>query len=227
MPTVFVTGANRGLGLEFSRQYAADGWSVIATCRDLGDAGDLEALSGDVQIHQLDVADFERVEALAAELDGVAIDVLANNAGVLEPWPTPFGAVDYEGWQRALRINTMAPLKICECFADHVARSAKKKIAAVSSHLGSIGGNTGGGSYVYGSSKAALNAVMKSVSINLASRGICVAVFHPGWARTRMGGPGAAVDPVDSVTGMRKIIASLTPETTGRFYRYDGEELPW
>lgn len=226
MPTVLVTGANRGLGLEFTRQYAADGWRVHATCRDKSDAADLLSVEGDVVVHQIDVTDGPGIETLAADIGDEPIDVLANNAGVLEPWPSKFGNTDYEGWMNAFRVNSAAPLRLSERFVDQVARSEAKIIFAVTSHLGSIAGNSGG-MYAYGSTKAALNSVMKSLALDVAERGIRVAVFHPGWARTRMGGPGAAVDPVDSVAGIRKTLADLKPEESGTFFNYDGAELPW
>lgn len=226
MPTVLVTGANRGLGLEFARQYAGDGWKVIATCRDVDGADDLRSVSGDVQIYSYDVSDGAGLNALTAAIGDIPIDVLANNAGVLEPWPSEFGSMDYDGWMNSFRVNSIGPLRLSECFADHVAKSERKTIFAVTSHLGSITSNSGG-MYAYGSTKAALNSVMKSLSIDLAGREIKVAVFHPGWARTRMGGASAAVDPVDSVAGIRSTLDKLTLENTGGFFNYDGAELPW
>ncbi|MDA0241453.1 MAG: SDR family NAD(P)-dependent oxidoreductase, partial [Proteobacteria bacterium] len=164
MPTVLVTGANRGLGLEFTRQYAADGWRVHATCRDKNDAADLLSVRGDVLVHQFDVTDGQGIENLTADIGDGPIDILANNAGVLEPWPSEFGNTDYEGWMNAFRVNTAAPLRLSERFAGQVAKSERKIIFAVTSHLGSLAGNSGG-MYVYGSAKAALNSVMKSLAL--------------------------------------------------------------
>jgi len=227
MPTAFITGASRGIGLEFARQYAADGWRVIGTCRDPSDSKDLAGLDGDVDVHSLDVTDHAQVQVLAKSLKREPIDLLLNNAGIYGPKPTPFGGVDYEAWKQVLDVNTMAPLKVCESFVDHVAASDLKIMAAVSSKMGSLEDNTSGGSYIYRSSKAGLNAVMKSLAADLKSRGVIVIVLHPGWVKTDLGGPSALIEPCDSVSGMRRVIAGLTPEDSGRFFNYDGAEIPW
>jgi len=227
MPTVLITGANRGIGLEFTRQYAADGWRVIATCRDPARARDLRGLEGTVDVLALDVTDHAQVQGLAKKLKRDPIDVLLNSAGIYGPRPVPFGGVDYGAWAEVFRVNAMAPLKVCECFVDHVAHSDQKLMVAVTSRMGSIGGNDSGGSYIYRSSKAALNQVMKTLSVDLRPRGISVVVLHPGWVRTDMGGPSAAIDTPESVTGMRAVIAGLGPADNGCFYNYDGAEIPW
>lgn len=227
MPTVLITGASRGLGLEFARQYAADGWHVIATCRDPARARDLRGLGDTVDVFALDVTDHGQVQGLAKKLKRDPIDVLLNSAGIYGPRPVPFGGVDYGAWADVFRVNAMAPLKVCECFVDHVARSDLKRMVTVTSGMGSIGGNDSGGSYIYRSSKAALNQVMKTLSVDLRARGITVVVLHPGWVRTDMGGPSALIDAPESVTGMRAVIAGLGAADNGRFYNYDGTEIPW
>ena len=227
MPTCLITGANRGLGLEFVRQYAADGWKVVATCRDPDAAVELAALEGDVTVEALDVSDFARVEALAKKLGPLPIDLLVNNAGIYGPRVVPYDRVDYAAWAEVLRVDTMSPLKVAAVFEANVARSPMKKIVTVTSKMGSMGDNTSGGSYIYRSSKAALNAVMKSLAIDFDDRKITVALLHPGWVRTDMGGPGALIDAFESVAGMRQVIAGLTHADTGKFYNYDGAELPW
>lgn len=225
MTTVFITGANRGLGLEFTRQYAAEGCSVFASCRDPMEANDLASIAGDVNILRLDVTDYRAIDELAKHLKGQPIDILVNNAGTMGPSSDEFD-IDMAAWEQTMRANALAPYKLSMALAGHVAASQEKKIVAITSRLGSIT-EASGGHTAYGSSKAALNFAMKNVSAQLAGRGICVAVFHPGWARTRMGGPSAAVDPVDSVTGMRQLTADLTGATSGTFYQYDGEIVPW
>ena len=225
MPTVFITGASRGLGLEFASQYAADGWSVIATCRNPDDAAGLHGIAGDIDVHALDVSDFGAVDAVAASQAGRPIDLLINNAGLLGP-TAGFGATDPESWEELFRVNTMAPLRLAEGLVGNVAASGQKKIVAITSALGSIS-EGGGGYYPYRSSKAALNMVMKSLSTDLAGRGITVAVFHPGWAQTDMGGAGAAVRVPDSVSGMRRIIDRLGIDDTGTFWGYDGGQHSW
>jgi len=227
MPTALITGANRGLGLEFARQYAVDGWRVIATCRDPDKAFKLAGVDGDVAIHKLDVTNFDEIENLARELNAENIDLLVNNAGVIGPRQWQFGDTDYPAWAETLATNTLAPLKMCESFVGHVARSQRKQMIAITSHLGSIGGNDDGAMYIYRSTKAALNAVMKSVAIDLKDQGIAVAVFHPGWARTAMGGDNAPVEPVDSVAGIRQLTAALKVSDDCAFLRYDGTELVW
>ncbi|MAE44573.1 MAG: short-chain dehydrogenase [Magnetovibrio sp.] len=227
MPTVLITGANRGIGFEFARQYADGGWRVIATCRDPANAGELSALGGDIEVHGLDVTDHVRIQALAKSLERSAIDLLLSNAGVSGPRPNPFGGIDYQSWMEVLSVNAMSPLKLCECFVDHVARSDLKRIVAVTSKMGSIAENSSGGSYIYRSSKTALNAVMKSLSVELASRRVIVAVLHPGWVRTDMGGPGALIEARTSVAGMRQVIAGLKLEDSGGFFNYDGAGIPW
>jgi NAD(P)-dependent dehydrogenase (short-subunit alcohol dehydrogenase family) len=227
MPTVLITGANRGLGLEYVRQYAADGWRVLATCRNPESADQLAGLDGDVKTYALDVTDYGQIQALAKSLRKEKIDLLLNNAGIYGPRPSKLGGIDYDAWEEVMRINVMSPLRVCEEFRDHVTASDMKKIAIMSSNMGSIGDNDSGASYIYRSSKAALNAAMKSLAVDLKSRGISVAILHPGWVRTDMGGPSGLIDAPESITGLRKVIEELSLETTGRFSNYNGEELLW
>jgi NAD(P)-dependent dehydrogenase (short-subunit alcohol dehydrogenase family) len=226
MPTVLIMGASRGLGLEFAQQYADAGWRVIGTHRDAAGKKALKAIQG-VETHALDVTDHEAIEDLARSLKNEAIDLLLNVAGIYGPRPAMLGRIDYEAWNEVFQVNTMSPLKICSSFIDHVARSELKQIVAVSSIMGSMDRNDVGGAYIYRSSKAALNAVMKSLAVDIQSRAITVVVLHPGWVRTDMGGPGADIDPTDSVTGMRHVIDGLKQTDNGRFFNYDGSPLPW
>lgn len=227
--TLLITGANRGLGLEFVKQYAEAGWQVIACCRWPDDARELQALaerSGDqVEIHPLDVADFEEIDALALIMQGRPIDLLINNAGVYPQ--SNFGEVDYEAWAEAFHINSMAPMKMAEAFVSHIAASNLKKIVTVSSKMGSLDDNTSGSSYIYRSTKTAVNMVMKSLAIDLKPMGIASTILHPGWVRTDMGGPNGLIDAPESVAGMRRVIENLTLENSGRFVAYDGKEVPW
>jgi NAD(P)-dependent dehydrogenase (short-subunit alcohol dehydrogenase family) len=227
MPTVLITGSNRGLGLEFARQYAAAGWKVLATCRDPQSATELNAVAGEIQVLPLDVSDFLAIDTVSRILSAEKIDLLLNNAGLNGSPAIAFGETDYEDWSEVFRVNTQAPLKMAECFVEQVANSDKKLIVSLSSRLGSISENDEGEQYTYRSSKAALNAVNKSMSVDLAGRGITTAVLHPGWARTDMGGPNAAVDPVDSVTGMRTVIDNLTSADSGSNFSYDGSSIDW
>lgn len=227
MPTTLITGANRGLGFEFARQYAADGWRVIACLRDPAKAGPLRALGGGVEVRKLDVSDFDAIDSLARDLAGTPIDVLILNAGHNPQGEAPTAAeVDYAAWPETFRVNTMAPLRMAVAFASHVAASQKKVIAAVSSGGGSVS-LARGGNYAYRSTKAALNACMSGFAREYAARGLIVAMLAPGWVRTDMGGPKAPIAAEDSVAGMRKVIAGLTPKDSGRFLKTDGTDYPW
>lgn len=227
MPTVFITGANRGIGLEFARQYGADGWTVIATCRNPFAPGELATISGDIQVHGLDVTVHEQVDHLARDLDGTAIDVLINNAGIIGPRGLSASTMDYDAWEQVLRTNTLAPLKVAAAFAPHVQAGREKKLITISSMMGSIAHNSGGGDYIYRSSKAAVNQVMRSFAGSPEGRGLIVVNFHPGWVQTDMGGPSAAIDTVTSVSGLRKAIAGLTKKDNGGFFNYDGTPIEW
>jgi NAD(P)-dependent dehydrogenase (short-subunit alcohol dehydrogenase family) len=240
MPTVLVTGAARGLGLELVRQYAADGWTVLAGVRAPARAGELAALAdgarGRVEVHALDLDDHGSVDALAARLAGRPIDVLLNSAGTMGQGSFAaegiafgrFGTSDFDDWGQVFRVNVMGPMKMAEAFVGHVAASDQKKIVALTSVIGSIARNTVGSLYAYRASKAALNAVMRSLSIDLRkTHGILAAPIHPGWVRTDMGGSRADIDAPTSVAGIRNVIAGLDGARAGRFWMYDGSELPW
>jgi len=224
--TILITGANRGIGLELARQYAAEKWSVIATCRDPKAANELRALKGDIRIEALEVTDEKRLRAVAKALAGTPIDVLLNNAGMLTGYEG-LGQTDTKSWLQTLHVNTIAPLHMVEAFIDHVAASQQKKIASITSGMGSIGGNSGGGAYAYRTSKAALNMAMATAANELRARGVIVAVISPGWVKTDMGGAGATLTPEESADGIRKVIAGLRPQASGRFFNYSGEEIPW
>jgi len=227
MPTILITGANRGLGLEFARQFADVGWHVIATCRNPLGLDALAKVEGSLEIHGLDVTDDGQVDKLAADLKDRAVDVLLNNAGIYGPRDSSPTHFDKNVWAEVMAVNVMAPLKVSGAFLPHVAKSEMKKIVTVSSKMGSMTDNTSGGSYIYRSSKAALNAVMKSLSIDAAPQNITVAMLHPGWVQTDMGGPSALIDAETSVRGMRHVIDGLTPDQSGRFFNYDGAPIPW
>ena len=242
MKTTLITGANRGIGLEFARQYAAEGWRVLACSRHpekshLGTSDSLNKLAAQypdlIKIYALDVADHVQIERLAQALvnespENFSIDLLINNAGIYPASDKKgFGHTDYAEWMQAFRINTMAPLKMAETFATQIARSKQKTIVTITSKMGSIADNSGGGDYLYRSSKAAVNMVVKSLAIDLKPLGITAVVFHPGWVKTDMGGPNAMISAEQSVTGMRKVIIGLTPADSGKFFAYDGQKIPW
>lgn len=230
MPTVLITGVNRGLGLEFVKHYAAQGWRVIGTCRNPDTAGEVQQLAqqnANIEVHALDVTDAAAVMTLAGTLSGTAIDLLIANAGVLGDDCASFGTLEEAALMRVMHVNTIAPLILIQAFADHVAASDKKLIIAMGSILGSIAENTDGGLYSYRASKAALHALMKSVAADLAPRGIIAIPMHPGWVITDMGGANAQITTQESITGMAKVIAGLSPEDAGRLLTYNGTELRW
>jgi len=239
MWTVLITGASRGLGLELARQYLADGWRVLAGARQPSAATELNELAagsaGRMTVHALDVTDHAQSDALARTLAGVPVDVLINCAGVMGHQSFAekgmgmqrFGTTDYADWLETLRINLLGPMKVAEAFVEHVAASEQKKIITLTSILGSMASNQVGGLYAYRSSKAGVNAVMKSMAIDLGRRGIVAIPLHPGWVRTALGGPRADLDAATSAAGMRRVIAALTPAQSGRYLQWDGRELPW
>lgn len=232
MNTILITGANRGIGLEFVRQYVAEGWRVLACCRHPEKSSALKQLAahypGLITVHALDVAEHAQIEDLARMLADVAIDILVNNAGIYPDSDAGgFGHTDYEEWMQALRINTMAPLKMAEAFAPHLRRGQRKTIATLTSKMGSIADNGSGGNYLYRSSKAAANMVVKSLSIDLKPLGISAVAFHPGWVQTDMGGSNAMIAAQQSVAGMRQVIEGISPAHSGKFFAYDGQEIPW
>lgn len=226
--TVLITGTSRGIGLEFTKQYAEDGWQVLACCRAPERALALQHLAqahDNIELINLDVADFAQIDAAALQLKNHAIDVLINNAGVYPE--SSLGDVDFNDWATAFKINSMAPLKMAEAFLPNIVKSQHKKIATLSSKMGSIDDNTSGGSYIYRSTKTAANMVMKSLAVDLEQYGISVVTLHPGWVLTDMGGQNALINTQTSVSGLRKVIADLSPENSGRFVAYNGQEIAW
>lgn len=230
-PTVMITGANRGIGLEWTRQYAESGWTVIASCRHPEEADDLKALARkhpQLSVHRLDVTTADQLRTLQLDLRDARIDVLLNNAGVyLDRFMDGFGGIDYDVWLRTFAVNTLGAVRVSETFIEQVSRSEKKQVVATSSHMGSIADIGAPGSYAYRSSKAALNAAMKGLSHALSPRGVGVLLLHPGAVKTRMGGPESTLTPEESVRGMRAVVDNFKPAMSGRFFRHDGEEIPW
>ena len=231
MPSALITGANRGIGLEFARQYAAEGWRVFACCRDPRGAAELEAVAAGsaelVSVHALDVTDRAGIDKVAQELAGHPLDVLVNNAGLIGPPNQGFGHTDYGAWAEVFDVNTMGPMRMAEGFVDHVAASERKLIVTITSGLGSIADNSSGGRTPYRTSKAAVNMVMRGLAVELAPRGIVCVVVSPGWVRTDMGGAGATLAPAESVGALRRLIQRLGPADSGKFFNYNGNEYPW
>ncbi|QFT37058.1 MULTISPECIES: SDR family oxidoreductase [unclassified Vibrio] len=226
MKTVLITGANRGIGLSLVKNYHAQGWQVHATYRSEKSSQDLLELEGDnLTCHPLDVTDYQGLSEFANALP--ALDVLINNAGCYGPKGYGFGNTDIDEWRKVLEINTIAPLKLVEALFPNLQTGQLKKIACLSSKVGSMTENTSGGGYIYRSSKAALNSVVKSLSNDLSSQGFTVLALHPGWVQTEMGGPNALIDTQTSAAGLVEVIESADISRSGEFINYDGTALPW
>ena len=224
MTTIMITGASRGLGLEFARQFYNEECRVIATCRSPKDANELNAI-GDIDVHALDVTDDKSVANLADKLRGENIDILINNAGVIGQ-RDGFGRLDYDIWAETMDTNVFGPMRVAEAFRDNVMNSEKKQMIFITSRMGSIT-EAVPNAYVYRSSKAALNMAVKCLSAELGEQGLIAVLFHPGHVQTDMGGQAAPVTPQKSIEGMKNQIVALTHDDNGRFLSYDGHQIPW
>jgi short-subunit dehydrogenase len=231
MSTVMITGANRGLGLEFSKQYLERGFKVLATCRVPSEAEGLQKLQNkfgeNLKIFSVELAKHSDIEELKNEIKSEAIDILINNAGVYHGRGQIFGELNYEDWLKTMQINLLAPVKIAEVFVENLLIGEKKCLVNITSQMGSIADNNSGGSYLYRSSKAALNAAVKSVSIDMKEQGLIAVVLHPGWVKTDMGGENASMSAEESIRRMSQVIDQLNPEKSGKFLNYDGNEIEW
>ena len=230
MATVLITGTNRGIGLEFAKQFIARGDTLLATCRDIASATELDRLKVNnekLQIFELDVSSQESMESLPEKLEGQAIDIFINNAGIYGPRDSVFGNVSADEWAKVFQINAKAPMILTQLLIENLHDGFEKKLIYISSKMGSIDDNKGGGSYVYRSSKAALNAVAKCIAVDLGNSGYSVAVLHPGWVQTDMGGPNALIDAGTSVSNMINVIDNLNTQNSGSFFNYDGVIIPW
>lgn len=227
--TVLITGANRGIGLEFAKEYRAAGWNVIATAREPDGARELKALGEGVRIVPLDVTKADSVAALARLLGGQPIDLLINNAGVGSGGEGGRGLATLkpEEFEKVLQVNALGPVRVTQALLPNLRAGKGKKIVSISSGLGSIAGNGGGGYYGYRESKAALDMFMRSIAAELRSEGFVCVPLAPGWVKTDMGGPHAELTPEESVSGMRKVIDGLKPKDSGKFWNHDGTNIPW
>ncbi len=221
MPTVLITGANRGIGLQFAKDYAAAGWDVIGTSRNPDRADDLRAING-ATVMRLSVANPHSVDNFFDELGDRQVDLFISNAG-------SYGSrdLDKDSWIETLEINTIAPTIMATELKKNMAGSDVKKMVVLSSQMGSISDNQSGGSIIYRSSKAAVNAAWKSLSIDFRDEGIAIGILHPGWVKTEMGGENALIDTETSVAGMMQVIENLSLENSGEFRVYDGSTLGW
>ena len=236
MPTVLVTGANRGLGYEHVKQYAQKGWKVIACARNPKKATELENLKDKYDdnfiIEQLEVIDHPRIEELAEKYSNTSIDILINNAGTTGPLGVPgamdyqkIDSMDYEIWRDILEVNLISPFKVATAFHDHIAQSEKKLLIMMSSDLGSIEQNTFGGFYSYRASKAALNIISKGMSVDW--QDLTVIALAPGWCKTYLGGEDAEIHPDESVENQQAMFEKIITSNSGMFLDRFGKEVPW
>lgn len=236
MPTVLVTGANRGLGYEHVKQYAQKGWKVIACARNPKKATELDNLKDKYDdnfiIEQLEVIDHPRIEELAEKYSNTPIDILINNAGTTGPLGVPgamdyqkIDSMDYEIWRDILEVNLISPFKVATAFHDHIAQSEKKLLIMMSSDLGSIEQNTFGGFYSYRASKAALNIISKGMSVDW--QDLTVIALAPGWCKTYLGGEEAEIHPDESVKNQQAMFEKIITSNSGMFLDRFGKEVPW
>lgn len=222
--TVLITGANRGLGLEFARQFKARGYDVIGTARKPDKATALHKLGA--QVEQLDVADDASAQALAKRLAGRSIDILINNAGIIGSNSRSFTDLDFNAMVNTYQVNALGPMRVTQALYNNLKQGKGRKVVNITSVMGSIGMNFGGG-YDYRASKVALNMLTNTLSKELGKDGFTCIVIHPGWVQTDMGGSSAPVTPKQSISGMIAVIDGLDNSANGKFFDYTGKELPW
>ena len=222
--TVLITGANRGIGLEFARQYSMAGWTVIGTARHPDTATELRELAD--KVLQLDVTDPASVDRLRQDLAGTPVDMLINNAGI-QPLMWTLSEVDFDAFERSLAVNTLGPVRVTQALLPQLRSGKLRKIVNITTNLGSIAENTDGGFYGYRESKAALNMFTKSLAAELGPEGFICIVLHPGWVKTDLGSQQAPLQVDESVRGMRNVIDRLSPADNGTFRTFSGEQMAW
>ncbi len=225
MAKVLITGAGRGIGLELAKQYAADGDEVIACVRDPKKASDLAGIGGKTTVQQLDPGDPSSIDAAAAAVGTTPIDVIVNNAGATGGAHQSLDDLDLDAWHDTFTVNTIGPLLVARAFKPHLA-AAEGKLMTVTSQVGASTWPMGG-MYAYATSKAAVNRAMATLAIDWKDDPITVALVHPGWVKTDMGGPHADITPEESASGIRKVIAGLSKADSGKFYKWNGEPHIW
>ena len=231
MSTILITGTSRGIGLELTKIFAENNWNVIACCRKPKKADKLNEVAktySNIEIYKLDVEDFDEIEALKEVLKGKNIDILLNNAGTYGSKEGQFfGNIDYKSFKETFKINTLAPLKMCETFLEEVSNSDKKIMAIITSMMGSITLNEDGKELIYRVTKCAANMVVKCMANTLKDKKITVLAIHPGWVKTDMGGENAPILPEDSAKGIYHLLTNINESNTGKFLDFQGNELPW
>jgi len=226
MKQLLVTGANRGIGLEFTQQYLANGWHVYATYREQPGTALASLACDQLKILPLDVAEDASIWVLQEQLSGVNLDLIINNAGLFGPRDQSLGKVSRQQWLDVLNVNSVGPLMLAQALHNNLT-TKQVTFAVISSRMGSIDENDGGSLYLYRSSKTAVNQVVKSLSIDMQAQGIKVIALHPGWVRTDMGGPNGSIDTQTSVSGIRQVLEHIRPTDSGRFINYNGAAIAW
>ncbi len=226
MSRVLITGASRGIGAELAGQYAAAGDEVIACVRDPEAAPGIDAIRGSIQVRQMDTGSPESIEAAAEAIGDAPIDIVINNAGAVGGMRQGIDDLDLAEWHRTLDINTIGPLLVARAFKSNLAASGDGRLMNVTSQLAASTWPMGG-MYIYSSTKAGLSKVAQALAIDWKDEPITVALMHPGWVKTDMGGPNAAISPEESASGIRAVIAGLTKADSGKFYKWNGEIHPW
>jgi NAD(P)-dependent dehydrogenase (short-subunit alcohol dehydrogenase family) len=237
--TAFITGSNRGLGLEFVRQLAKAGWNIVATCRSPEKAEGLPKVSkefpGKIEVYGLDISKSDAIAALAKKLADRPIDLLLCNAG-LNPVPAKLAKItgstggriqdfDDATWFQVFLVNLIGPLRVAAAFSENVVRSDRRIVAFISTRITNIEENTDGARYMYRTSKAALNVAIRNLSLELGPQNVICLALHPGWVRTDMGGSNADVSAEESVSGLIRTILRAAPPDNGKFFDYKGDRL--
>ncbi|MGB1939968.1 MAG: SDR family oxidoreductase [Pseudomonadales bacterium] len=228
MTTLLITGTNKGVGLELTKIYAARGDTVYAACRNPAEAESLKAIEGDVKIVEVVVGDSASVTAMAASLEGVAIDVVVNNAGMAGPsfdQQTTY-AMDFEGWAETFNVNSMGPVRVMQALLPNLRSGTEAKVVTITSQMGALSLDMVA-AHAYCASKAAINKFMRMASIDLKKEDIAVGLIHPGWVQTDMGGPRADLTPLESAEGVAAVIDQLSLSNTGGFWKWNGETHDW
>ncbi|MGB1189247.1 MAG: SDR family oxidoreductase [Pseudomonadales bacterium] len=228
MTTLLITGTNKGVGLELTKIYAARGDTVYAACRNPAEAEALKAIEGDVKIVEVVVGDSASVTAMAASLEGVAIDVVVNNAGMAGPsfdQQTTY-AMDFEGWAETFNVNSMGPVRVMQALLPNLRSGTEAKVVTITSQMGALSLDMVA-AHAYCASKAAINKFMRMASIDLKKEDIAVGLIHPGWVQTDMGGPRADLTPLESAEGVAAVIDQLSLSNTGGFWKWNGETHDW
>lgn len=228
MTTFLITGANRGIGLELTRQAAARGDRVLACCRSPQSALELQALETEtpsLRVLPLDVTSDGSVRSLVRQLEGETLDVVINNAGFMSEHQSR-DDMDYDAWTKSFEVNTISPFRVSTALLPFLKQSAQPKVITITSQMGMLSRESTG-AYAYRSSKAAANKVTQVMALELKPDGIIVCPVHPGWVRTDMGGPSASIRVEESARGILALIDGLTLEQSGQFFQYDGQKLAW